>query len=298
MKQNQEIILITGMSGAGKTTALDDFEKLGYFTVNNLPVTWLPKLIRTLRGHSSIHRAALNLDLRSSREIAKVDDQLERALSAAQAKVLFMDASDAQLVARFKEHRKAHPFSPKSRVIDGIQKERQALTGIKRTASVVLNTTHLTPANLALKLANNFKPFRTTKFHIDVMSFGFKYGMPLDADLMFDVRFLPNPFYIQKLKHLTGLDRAVYDYVIKQPATQGFLKRLLNLLNYSIPGYIREGKPSLTIAVGCTGGQHRSVTIARKVGQVLSRKYPVNVSHRDVYRDLKLEKRIKREKNS
>ncbi|XIF20462.1 MAG: Hypothetical protein AJITA_01225 [Acetilactobacillus jinshanensis] len=226
VKLNQKLIIIVGMNGAGKTLALKNFEDLGYFCVDNLPVNLIHHLITTVKNDSEIRKAANYFET-----VAKL-------LNA--AKVIFMDASNQQLIARFKEHRKAQPLLPNQRVVDGIA------------------------------------------FHIDVMSFGFKYGMPLDADIVMDVRFLPNPFYIPSLKHQNGLDKAVYNYVMDKPVTQKFCQKLMDLLQFSIPGYIKEGKPSLTIAIGCTGGQHRSVTVARKIAEALGQDYPVNLYHRDV----------------
>ena len=281
MKKHQKLIIVTGLSGAGLTTALGEFNRLGYFCADHLPQR-PSALIESVRHDRQLHRAALVVRPRSLVTVRNLVPELRRLIHASVVRVIFMEASTSQLVARFKEHRRFQPLAPDRQVTFGIKKERQLLRPVQKLATVHLNTTHLAPAALRRIIKNNFAIRSQPRFHVDVMSFGFKYGMPLDADLMFDVRFLPNPFYVPSLKHQTGLDRSVYHYVMKQPVTQKFCRKLIDLLEFSIPGYVKEGKPALTIAIGCTGGQHRSVTVARKVAQVLSQKYPVNLSHRDV----------------
>lgn len=282
VKLNQKLILIVGMNGAGKKSALNDFGEMGYFCVDNLPVHLIKHLISTVRDNSDIKKAAAVINLQRANQFKPVAKLLNSIVHKNEAKVIFMDASDQQLIARYKEHRHSHPLSPYHRVVDGIAEERRLNRPLKQEATILIGTTNLKPTSLKQRLNINFPISHKKAFHIDVMSFGFKYGMPLDADIVEDVRFLPNPFYIQKLRHQNGLDADVYNYVMDKPMTQEFCRKFIDLLKFSIPGYIKEGKPNLTIAIGCTGGQHRSVTVARKVAEVLSHDYPVNVYHRDV----------------
>ena len=200
-------------------------------------------------------------------------------------KLVFLDASDVELISRYKETRRNHPLSPHGTVLEGIQRERQLLNDLKSHADVIIDTTTLTPRNLRLRIADYFGDGDENNFYVEVLSFGFKYGLPLDADIVMDIRFLPNPYYVPELKHLTGNDKAVQDYVMNHQVSQDFYKHLLGLLEVALPGYIHEGKSSLTIAIGCTGGQHRSVTIANRLADDLRQKeYTVNVHHRDVHK--------------
>ena len=198
------------------------------------------------------------------------------------AQVLFLDASDAELVSRYKETRRSHPLARNGRVLEGISRERELLAPIRQAAQLVIDTTKLSPRKLREEIFHNYETETTQAFHIELMSFGFKYGLPIDADIVMDVRFLPNPYYLPELRNQTGMDQPVYDYVMNQPQTEEFYQRFLGLLTTIVPGYKQEGKSSLTIAIGCTGGQHRSVALTQRLGQALGNTYPVHVTHRDI----------------
>ena len=204
-----------------------------------------------------------------------------------QATVVFLDASDDTLVARYKETRRLPPLGQNGRLLDGIKEERQYLARVKNRANYIIDTSKMKPKELKEKLQKKFGESSKPSFGIEVMSFGFKYGMPIDADIVMDVRFLPNPFYIPELRPFTGLDKRVFNYVMDKPETKVFYQKLLDLLLTAIPGYIAEGKEKLTIAIGCTGGQHRSVSIAQQLARDLSEKYPVDITHREISRYLR-----------
>ncbi|HPJ00454.1 MAG TPA: RNase adapter RapZ, partial [Enterococcus sp.] len=196
-------------------------------------------------------------------------------------RVLFLDASDNELVSRYKETRRTHPLAMDGLVTDGIRKERAILEDLKTRASIVIDTTSLTPRQLREKINQEFRHSQDQGFRIEMVSFGFKYGLPIDADIAMDVRFLPNPHYISELRPLTGMDKPVYEYVMSFDETEAFYQHFLSLLKTIMPGYVKEGKSSLTIAIGCTGGQHRSVALTERVGKALSEEYKVNITHRD-----------------
>jgi len=242
-----------------------------------------------------IKKVALVVDIRSRAfydeifsMISKMDEDEQEKQQKVDMKILFLNASDEELVSRYKETRRSHPLAMEGRLLDGIQKERELLAEIKSRASVEINTTDLTPRELREEIFENFQEKTgVPTFHIEVMSFGFKYGLPIDADIVMDVRFLRNPFYIKELKTKTGMDKPVYDYVMDDAETQNFYKKLYDLLKDILPGYEKEGKTSLTIAIGCTGGQHRSVAIAQRLGTDLKKKYYVDITHRDMEKSQK-----------
>lgn len=285
MSTKLEVVIITGMSGAGKTVAVDAFEDLGYFVIDNMLPGLAGKFVDVIKQSGEFDRMAMVMDSRAKGfydQIAPVIEQL-RQRKDLNLRVLFLDADDVELVSRYKETRRAHPLAQQDGVLAGIDRERGLLSDLASTADVRIDTTNLTPRNLRVRLSDYFGDGQGSNFYIEVMSFGFKYGLPLDADIVMDARFLPNPFYVPKLKHLTGNDPAVQEYVMKSPLAQTFYQHLLSLIKTSLPGYIKEGKSSLTIAIGCTGGQHRSVTIANKLAADLkAAKYTVNLHHRDV----------------
>lgn len=284
MAETLELVVITGMSGAGKTVAMQSFEDLGYFCIDNLPPTLLPKFWELVKESGKISKIALVMDLRSRAFYDEIIEMLSGFDNTEfmTTKILFLDASDSELVSRYKETRRAHPLAMEGRLMDGIEKERELLNDIKTQAQLVINTTDLSPRQLREEIFHNFETRETASFHVEILSFGFKYGLPIDADIVMDVRFLPNPHYIPELKPQTGLDKAVYDYVMKQPATEGFYTKFESLLESILPGYEAEGKTNLTIAIGCTGGQHRSVALAKRLSEELKVSYPVNVTHRDI----------------
>ncbi len=281
------LVIITGMSGAGKTVAIQSFEDMGYFTVDNMPANLIEKFVSLLTTSDAgdIDKVAMVVDIRSRRFF----DDLNAIVSelsdnpAVEFRLLFLDSSDEELVARYKETRRSHPLAEDGRVLDGITRERELLSPLKTFSQNLIDTSELTPRNLRSQITQQFATENTNApFRIEVMSFGFKYGLPLDADLVFDVRFLPNPHYVSELRNKTGLDDAVYNYVMDAPESESFYKHLMDLLTPIIPGYEKEGKSVLVIAIGCTGGQHRSVAFAKRISEELKEEnWLVNTNHRD-----------------
>ena len=285
MAKPLQVVIITGMSGAGKTVAVQSFEDLGYFVIDNMLPNLAEKFADVIQNAAEFDKMAMVMDSRSQEFYDQILPCIQRLKSRTdlQVEILFLDASDVELVSRYKETRRLHPLSRQGGVLEGIQKERALLSDLKSQADVVIDTTELTPRNLRLRIDDYFGDGQTSSFFVEVMSFGFKYGLPLDADIVMDARFLPNPFYLPELKHLTGNDQPVQDYVIQSQLAKDFYSHLKALLKVALPGYIQEGKSSLTIAIGCTGGQHRSVTIANRLNQDLRKDgYTVNLHHRDV----------------
>ncbi|WP_312680825.1 RNase adapter RapZ [Lactococcus taiwanensis] len=278
------IVIITGMSGAGKTVAIQSFEDMGYFTVDNMPPTLIEKFVELLKTpDSKIDKVAMVVDMRSRAffdHIQSIVTELTDNVSV-NFKLLFLDANDSELVSRYKETRRSHPLAIDGRTLDGITKEREILADLKNLAEVVIDTSELTPRNLRAQILQNFSGNTESNFRIEIMSFGFKYGLPLDADLVFDVRFLPNPHYISELRDKNGTDQEVYDYVMEHPQSEAFYQNLMKMLVPILPAYKKEGKSVLTIAFGCTGGQHRSVAFAERVSRMLQKDWHVNTSHRD-----------------
>jgi UPF0042 nucleotide-binding protein len=285
-KSNElQIVIITGMSGAGKTVAIQSFEDLGFFCVDNLPPSLLPKFLELMReSKNKMNKVALVMDLRGREffeQLIHVLDELQH-YSWLTPHILFLDADDATLVRRYKETRRFHPLAKSGLPLDGIRNERQLLEELKARAQTIINTSELKPKELREKITEKFSNSRQNLFTVNVISFGFKHGIPIDADLVFDVRFLPNPFYIEQLRPKTGLDQDVYEYVMKWTDTSKFLEKISDLLSFMLPLYKREGKSQLVIAIGCTGGQHRSVAIAKYLGEKLAKDYQVQVSHREI----------------
>ena len=289
MSDITELVIITGMSGAGKTVAMQSFEDMGYYCIDNMPPGLFPTFWELTRSSGQISKVALVMDLRMRDFFDYLDSAVESIEDTPQItkRILFLDASDEELVTRYKETRRSHPLAYNDRTIEGIKKERELLTDIKMQAQRVIDTTEITPRKLRELLMSEFESKDNNEsFRVEMVSFGFKYGLPIDADIVMDVRFLPNPHYIKELKPQTGLDEEVYDYVMQQPETEPFYKKFTELLDYCVPGYKREGKTNATIAIGCTGGKHRSVALAERVGKKLrSDGYTVNISHRDKDKD-------------
>ncbi|CCI82746.1 RNase adapter RapZ [Lactobacillus hominis] len=284
--QKKQLLIVTGMSGAGKTVAIKSLEDMGYFVVDNLPPELLGSFWELINSSDDFSKVAVVIDLRARsfyKDLKTEVNSLEDSQNV-QSTIVFLDASDDALVSRYKETRRLPPLAHKGRLLDGIQQERAILSDIKNIANIIIDTSNLTPKQLKAKLIDKFSDNHKRTFSIEVMSFGFKYGIPIDADVVMDVRFLPNPFYIPQLKPFTGLDRKVFNYVMDKPETKIFYAKFLDMLETAIPGYIKEGKEKLTIAIGCTGGQHRSVSIARQLAVDLSKKYPVDISHREISR--------------
>jgi len=286
--EKPRIIIVTGMSGSGKTQACRCLEDLGYFCVDNLPPVFIPKFVE-LCSHASSHvtQVVFVVDTRS-REFF---DNLVQILEDMDKKnldyeMLFMDASDDAIIRRYKETRRRHPMAPSSRISDGVAKERARLETVRGKATYLIDTSNLSKAELRDKIKLLFSKNESSSMSISVLSFGFKYGIPMDADIVLDVRFLPNPFYIENLRHKSGSVAEVAEYISEKPVTQEFLKRLNNLIEFLIPQYVKEGKSQLVIAVGCTGGMHRSVFIAKHIFDLISSNgYTVNLEHRDLMKN-------------
>lgn len=285
MNEQVEVVIITGMSGAGKTVAIQSFEDMGYYCIDNMPPELLPTFWELTQQSGRFSKVALVMDLRMKDFFKQVEGAVSQVEETPYIvkKVLFLDAKEEELVSRYKESRRSHPLAQDGRVIKGIQQEKELLANIKRKAQLVIDTTDLTPRQLREKLLKAFSDSETGDlFRIELVSFGFKHGLPIDADIAMDVRFLPNPYYIPELREKTGVDQEVYDYVMQQAETEEFFNRFMALLAVNLPGYKREGKSNVNIAIGCTGGHHRSVALVERVAQQLrSDGYNVNISHRD-----------------
>lgn len=284
-QEETELIIITGMSGAGKTVAIQSFEDLGFFTIDNLPPALLPTFIKLMRDSGkSMKRVAVVMDLRGGDFFDSLVESIDHLSQEPNVSItiLFLDAENQTLVSRYKETRRSHPLSPGGLVLGGIKKERDMLSDLQGRAQFKYNTSNMSPRELKEKIIADFSSKTSNVFTVNVMSFGFKHGMPIDADLVFDVRFLPNPYYIEELNPLSGLDERVSSYVLKWQETQTLIEKLTDLLQFMIPQYKNEGKAQLVIAFGCTGGQHRSVTLAEYYGKLLAENNKVIITHRDV----------------
>lgn len=281
-------VIVTGMSGGGKRTAMKMLEDIGFYCVDNLPVPLIDKFVELIATpNSEIQKVALGLDVRADQDFDEAVEALDSIkVSGYSYEIIFMDASDATLLKRYKETRRIHPLAepPANRIEDGIKKERRILEEIKGKADYIFDTSNLLTRHLKEELDRIFVTGENyNSLMINIVSFGFKNGIPADADLVFDVRFLPNPFYIDELKHLTGNDVLVHDYVMAFTEAVTFLDKLEDMLTFLIPGYVKEGKYQLVVAIGCTGGQHRSVTLAREIYMRLKDKgdYGLSLTHRD-----------------
>jgi RNase adapter protein RapZ len=280
-----QLVIITGMSGAGKTVAIQSFEDLGFFCVDNLPPTLLPKFLELMKeSGNKMNKVALVMDLRG-REFfdhlfQALDDLAETSWLTPQ--ILFLDADDSALVRRYKETRRSHPLAQSGLPLEGISQERELLEELKGRAKQIYNTSTMKPRELREKILTEFSMNKQSIFTVNVTSFGFKHGIPIDADLVFDVRFLPNPHYIDHMRPKTGLDEDVSTYVLKWNETQKFLEKVTDLLGFMLPHYKREGKSQLVVAIGCTGGQHRSVALSEYIGHFFEKDYHTKISHRDI----------------
>ena len=284
-----EFIIISGLSGAGKTSALHVLEDIGYYCVDNIPASLLSTLYTLCLNstNESMKRAAVVVDVRGNDNYEQMNNQIEDfKKSHSDVKILFIDARSDVVIMRYKETRRKHPLSQRLRdgtVTEAVEFEKALLTPIKRAADYHINTTYMSKKQMRERVISLFMEDFTKSLTLTFMSFGFKFGIPLEADIVFDVRCLPNPFYIPELKMLTGLDSSVRNYVLCSNDTQQFLKRTLDLLDFSVPLYYKEGKSELVVGVGCTGGKHRSVTVARALQEHFqSLGYKSVVSHRDI----------------
>ena len=284
-----KLVILSGMSGAGKTVALKQMEDMGFYCADNLPISLLPQFAELLsRTGANYDRVALGIDIRSGSELPKLRTILDDwDKSGFSYEILFLDASDAVLLKRFKETRRSHPLSPGGRIEDGILREREKLQWLRDRSRYILDTSKLLTKELKKQLERIYSGESGYRnLYVTVLSFGFKYGLPEDADLVFDVRFLPNPFYIEELRPKTGLDQPVREYVMQGTDGAVFLAKLEDLTDFLIPRYIQEGKNQLVIAVGCTGGKHRSVTIAEALYGHLAgtAELGLKIEHRDIAR--------------
>ncbi len=285
-----ELVVITGMSGAGRSEAIHTFEDLGYFCIDNLPPNFIRQVVDlTALPGSKVRRIAVVCDVRAREFFDELAGELKRLEDDGAAfHLLFLEADDETLVRRFKETRRRHPLCETGgSVAEGIEAEREALGAIRARADVVIDSTELRPAELRAAIKERFfSGQRRPSLTVTVMSFGFKYGVPIDADIVMDVRFLPNPYYQQELRDHTGLDEPVRDFVLQREETEAFIDRWFSLLEVLLPGYLMEGKAHLAIALGCTGGMHRSVALAEETTTFLnSLGYTSAVSHRDIGKD-------------
>ncbi|MDC3416164.1 RNase adapter RapZ [Aquibacillus salsiterrae] len=284
-EQETKLVIITGMSGAGKTVAVQSFEDLGYYCVDNLPPALLPKFLELMRDASNnIHRVALVMDLRGREFFDSLFEALDKLGKEQwlEEHILFLDADDQSLVSRYKETRRSHPLAQEGLPLEGIEQERRILDELRGRAQNIINTTNLKPKELREKIVKKYGGNGQEIFSVHFASFGFKYGLPIDSDLVFDVRFLPNPHYVEHMRPLTGLNEEVSSYVFKWSDTQIFLEKVSDLLRFMLPQYKKEGKSQLVVAIGCTGGQHRSVAIAEHFAKQFSTNYITHVSHRDI----------------
>ncbi|ALX50381.1 RNase adapter RapZ [Lentibacillus amyloliquefaciens] len=280
-----KLVVITGMSGAGKTVAVQSFEDLGYYCVDNLPPALLPKFLELMKDSTNnIKNVALVMDLRGREFFDSLFEALD-ILGEAEwlnEHILFLDAKEESLVSRYKETRRSHPLAPEGLPLEGIQQERKILDELRGRAQRIIDTTNLKPKELREKILKAYTEEKQDIFSVHMVSFGYKYGVPIDADLLFDVRFLPNPHYVPHMQPLTGLSSEVSSYVFKWSDTQKFNEKVLDLLQFMLPQYKKEGKSQLVVGIGCTGGQHRSVALAEYFAKQLSTNYITHVSHRDI----------------
>jgi UPF0042 nucleotide-binding protein len=280
---SRQFVIITGLSGSGKGSVLNTFEDLGFYCVDNLPVALIPTFTELYEEGGEIERAALLVDAREGEAIDKLPGILRGLKSRHPATLVFIEASDSALIRRFSETRRPHPLARGGSIADGIREERRRMAPIRRLADVHIDTTKFTVHELRQFIIDRFQKSGQRPLLVSVVSFGFRYGVPTDADLVFDVRFLPNPHFVARLRPFTGRDARVGRYIRSFPQTGEFLRRIESLLAYLIPHYIREGKSYLTIAFGCTGGRHRSVMLAEAIRRTLQRKgYAAKVVHRDI----------------
>ncbi len=281
------VVVVTGMSGSGKATAIKMLEDEGYYCVDNLPVRLIDTFMELIHvPGNEISKVVLGVDVRADKPFAYVEEVLAALKEKGYSyEILFMDASEETLIRRYKETRRAHPLAPEGRIEDGIRKERQILRNIKAHADYVIDTSKLLTRELKQELVRIFQENQSyNSLMVSVTSFGFKYGIPTDADLVFDVRFLPNPYYVEELRGQTGNDAPVQEFVKSYPQTGEFLQKLEDMISFLIPYYVQEGKNQLVIAIGCTGGRHRSVTLANELYSRLKDKgeYGIKLYHRDI----------------
>lgn len=287
-RNGRQLVILTGLSGSGKGSILKTFEDLGYYCVDNLPVSLIPSFSELyVEGVGEIERAAILVDAREGEQLERLPHIYRKLRAERPATLVFIEASDEVLLRRFSETRRPHPLGGDASIAEGIREERRRMAPIRRLADVIIDTSRFNVHELRQFVSDRFTGPQKRPLLISVVSFGFRYGIPSDADLVFDVRFLPNPHFVPRLRPFSGKNPRVARYIRSFPQTNQFLRRIENLLLYLIPHYIREGKSYLTVALGCTGGRHRSVMLAEVIQRVLARKgYAAKVVHRDIDRSL------------
>ena len=282
-------VILTGMSGSGKSTALKMIEDMGYYCVGNLPISLVESFVDLAENDPELDKVAINVDIRSGQNIGDLTAVLDRLQERGKSfEMLFLESEDAVIIKRYKKTRRTHPLAEGGRVEQAIERERERLQPIKRRADYILDTSQLLTRELLAELKKMFVENQTYKnLYITVLSFGFKYGIPTDADLVFDVRFLPNPYYVEGLRPLTGLDERIQNYVMEGDQYTVFMEKLEDMIRFLVPNYVAEGKNQLVIAIGCTGGKHRSVTVAQGLYERLGKQedYGLRVEHRDIEKD-------------
>lgn len=286
-------VILTGISGAGKSTALKMMEDIGYYCVDNLPIPLVERFIELAAASTELQKVAVGIDVRNGQNLSEMHDVLEHLhTEGRKCEILFLESEDAVLVKRYKETRRSHPLANGERVDKGIAMERQRMQYLKENADYIIDTSHLLTRELKAELEKIFVNNKDYKnLFVTVLSFGFKYGIPADSDLVFDVRFLPNPYYVEGLRAKSGNDKEIQDYVLQFQEAHEFLDKLEDMLRFLIPNYITEGKSQLVIGIGCTGGKHRSVTLANELYKRLSKdagsapNYGIKIEHRDIGKD-------------
>jgi UPF0042 nucleotide-binding protein len=286
-EQRGELVVVTGMTGAGRSTAAKELEDLGYFVVDNLPPQLVPDVVRLVdEAHGALQPIAVVVDVRSGSFFASLQEVLAQGRTGRRTSLLFLEATDEVLVRRQEAARRPHPLQEGGRLLDGLRRERQAIAALRGDADVVIDTTNLNVHQLTDKVAEAFGSEQSTSLKATVVSFGFKYGIPVDADLVADMRFLPNPHWVPELRHLSGRDAEVAAYVKERPEAKEFIEKYVGLVETVVEGYLREGKRFMTIAVGCTGGKHRSVAMTEEIAARLrDRGIDARPMHRDLGRE-------------
>lgn len=290
MNKTKDFVIITGVSGAGKTKASEFLEDIGYFCIDNLPLNLIEKFVEIFKkGGSQIKRVSITLDLRESefeKKFPIIIEKLKR--DGINPFIIFLEADQETLIKRYKETRRKHPLYSEEGLLSSIKTEKEKLSIIRDLSDVIIDTTEMSLSDLKRKLTETLLETKESIFSITIITFGYKYGIPIDSDLIFDVRFLPNPFYLDKLRNTTGLDDEVKNFVLSHETTKGFISRFKDLILFLIPEYIKEGKVSLIISFGCTGGKHRSVVIGEEVKKILENYgYKSTIFHRDIRKEWK-----------
>lgn len=283
-------VILTGMSGSGKSTAMKMMEDIGYYCVDNLPIPFLEPFMDLTMQSEELQKVAVGIDIRNGRPIEELEGVLQRARQSGRpCEVLFLDADDEVLLKRYKETRRSHPLAENERLSTGIAREREDLKSLRDSADYILDTSTLLTRDLKKELNRIFVDQRDYKnLFITILSFGYKYGIPADSDLVFDVRFLPNPYYVEGLRYKTGEDREIQEYVMQNPEAHEFMDKLTEMVQFLLPNYVSEGKSKLVISIGCTGGKHRSVTLANELYRRLQgdEQYGLKIEHRDIGKDV------------